>query len=628
MRSTLFYSVLASGITSVLGDASISTFPNSLALASNFDPIKAAYWTGLPHHRRTPFSVSPDGSKAYIAYLDSTYAKVYVQQVSLTDFTAVGDAVSVTAYEAAGLVAHNDGFALMATVNATGTANLPTDGSPIVSIIRYTNGVKSWETALNGPGVHASDGLTSTPDANGDLVYSATAGLYAGYFVVEAYTGDAAGHFGDSIQYVNDAGAIQTIAGASSTFGCSHNTGIGLEAADAAPFASICAEDQGDIWLNTATQYMSGQKIANENTTDGVSGEPMGGMSGSYSNLASIPGSTGYIFAWQSRGALDLTSNDWMGTGYTHCSPRWLNHNVAISVMTDKNTLAGSEASIIIGAAEGDTQVNWITYSATEDHQNVHIAAVNSEYSIVTYETLTSPTCQAVPLGCSGTYAGTSFQVIDSKGNKVGSAVVSTEAFVSGDIVTIGTDKVCWPYVSMTWDLSAPKDSATPVSKMSFACASLSGTTTTTTSSSAVATSVAATSVVAPVVAVIQSSSASSTTPLMAYTSSAALSSSSAAGIEISSSAPSAPVSAPLAASTEISSSASSAAASSSVAAISTPASVAAPSTTLATKTRSKTKHSHTHTHHHTHTKVSSSAAATSTAAAGGDNDDECDESD
>src|SRR4051812_22777552 len=61
MRSTLFYSVLASGITSVLSDASISTFANSLTLSASFDPIKPAYWTGLPHHRRTPFSVSPDG---------------------------------------------------------------------------------------------------------------------------------------------------------------------------------------------------------------------------------------------------------------------------------------------------------------------------------------------------------------------------------------------------------------------------------------------------------------------------------------------------------------------------------------------------------------------------------------
>jgi len=60
-----------------------------------------------------------------------------------------------------------------------------------------------------------------------------------------AYTGDASGHFGDSIQYVTDTGDIKTISGASSTFGCSHNTGIALEAADAPPFASVCAEDHG-----------------------------------------------------------------------------------------------------------------------------------------------------------------------------------------------------------------------------------------------------------------------------------------------------------------------------------------------------------------------------------------------
>ncbi|APA06979.1 hypothetical protein sscle_02g017490 [Sclerotinia sclerotiorum 1980 UF-70] len=568
MRSTLFYSVLASGITSALGDASISTFPNSLNLAASFDPIKAAYWTGLPHHRRTPFSISPDGKSAYLAYLDATYSTVHVQQVSLTDFSAVGDAISVTAYEAAGLVAQNDGFALMATVNATGTSDLPTDGSPIVSLIRYTNGKKTWETALNGPGVHASDMLTSTPDANGDLVYSAKAGLYAGYFVVEAYTTDYAGHFGDSIQYVNDDGELQVIQGASSDFGCSHNTGIGLEAADAAPFASVCAEDQGDIWLNTETQYMSGQKIANENTTNGVSGEPMGGMSGSYSNLASIPGSDGYIFAWQSRGALDLTLNAWMGTPYTQCSPRWLNHNVAISVMTDKQTLAGAQASSTVGAAEGDSQVTWITYSSTEDHQNVHIAAVNSEYSIVTYETLTSPDCQPVPMGCSGTYAGTSFQVIDNTGAKVGSAVVSTEAFVSGDIVTIGTDKVCWPYVSMTWDLSTPKDSGSPVSKMSFACATLSGNTTTASSiSSASSSSSTAANI------------ASASPAVAAVVSHAALpSSSSVAPLETPSSVPSSTVPA---------------------AVFST--SSAFPSTTLKTKTKSK----------HTKTKTKSSSTKT-----------------
>ncbi len=107
-----------------------------------------------------------------------------VQQVDTTTFAAVGTAVEITGYEAAGLVAQNDGFALMATVNATGTVDLPTGNEPIVGLIRYKNGVEAWTTMLNGPGVHASDGLTATPDANGDLVYSEASGLYAAYFVV------------------------------------------------------------------------------------------------------------------------------------------------------------------------------------------------------------------------------------------------------------------------------------------------------------------------------------------------------------------------------------------------------------------------------------------------------------
>ncbi|KUJ12145.1 uncharacterized protein LY89DRAFT_786279 [Mollisia scopiformis] len=467
-----FISLLAL-VSSTIADPIISSFPNSLTLESSFDPIKAAYWTGLPHHRRTPFSVSPDGNSAYLAYLDASYSNVVIQQVNTSTFEAVGTAVQITGYEAAGLVAQNDGFAVMVTTNATGTTDLPPTGEYVTVVVRYKDGVEAWTTALNGPGVHTSDGLTATTDANGDLVYSSAAGLYGAYFVVTAYTGNASGHFGDSIQYVDDTGALQTITGASSVFGCSHNTGIGLEAADSAPFASICAEDQGDIWLNTDTQYMSGVKIANENTTNGVSGEPMGGMSGSYSNLALFPSTTNYIFAWQSRGALDLTLNAWMGSPYTQCSPRWLNHNVAISTMSSKDTLTGAEASSTVGAAEGDDQVNWITYSSTEDHQNVHTATLNSNLSIVTWKTLTSPDSQPVPLGCSGTYAGTSFQFVDSAGAKVGAVTNSTSVFVSGDIANVGTDRVCWPYVDMVWDLSAPKASGTPVTKMSFACASV-----------------------------------------------------------------------------------------------------------------------------------------------------------
>lgn len=218
---------------------------------------------------------------------------------------------------------------------------------------------------------------------------------------------------------------------------------------------------------------MGGIKIANENATNGASGEPMGGMSGSYSNLARFTGTTNYIFAWQSRGSVNLTPDAWMGTGFTQSSPRWLVHNVAVATLSAKNKLNGPQAISTVGAAEGDTQVNWITKSSTEDHQNIHVGALNSKLSLVTWETLVSPTCKPVPLGCTGTYVGTSFQVIDSTGAKVGGVVNDKNVFVSGDMANVGTDKVCWPYVDIVWDLSRPKSSGGQVTKLSFACATL-----------------------------------------------------------------------------------------------------------------------------------------------------------
>jgi hypothetical protein len=69
----------------------------------------------------------------------------------------VGTPYSTTGYEAAGLVAQNDGFALMATINASGTANLPPDNTPIISLIKVVNGTESWRSTLNGLGINLTE---------------------------------------------------------------------------------------------------------------------------------------------------------------------------------------------------------------------------------------------------------------------------------------------------------------------------------------------------------------------------------------------------------------------------------------------------------------------------------------
>lgn len=99
--------------------------------------------------------------------------------------------------------------------------------------------------------------------------------MYGAYFVVTGYDGDTNGHFGDSIQYVDKDGVRKELP-ETSYWGCSHSVGNAIETADAPPFCTVCAEDQGASWLNTIGGGMStaGTKIFNENTTQGSAGEP------------------------------------------------------------------------------------------------------------------------------------------------------------------------------------------------------------------------------------------------------------------------------------------------------------------------------------------------------------------
>ncbi|KKY22441.1 hypothetical protein UCDDS831_g03606 [Diplodia seriata] len=504
--------------TAALTKSNLETHVDSLALDFDFGPVKEAYWTSIPHHRRTPFAVSPDGKSAYLAYLDSSETDVHVQQLDPSTFEATGTTVTVSgAKEAGGLVAHDDGFAILVNeAMPSGTTNAPPSDTPVAVLYRYTSGKQTWKTWLGGPGVHASDGLSASPDMNGDLVYSSDASMYGAYFVVTDYSGDASGHFGDSIEYVKEDGTLTTIDGASSSWGCSHNTGIAFEAADAAPFASICSEDQGAIWLNTGATGMTtaGQKISNENTTNGGSGEPMGGMSGSYSGLARFGSSSKYIFSWVSRGAKDVATNEWMGDGYTTVTNRTNNRNIAISIMSDKKTLAGEQATSTVGSADGDSQVNWVK-QGDNDCSNAHVATFGESNALVTWEEAANPSCPVIAMGCTGEFKGTFFQQVDSTGTKVGDAFSATDVYVAGDMVTMSDGRICWPYVSMTWDLStavAYDGSSATSKKMSFACMSLDGSSSSTSSagaSSAATQASSSTQAAAPVSSAVSSVAAS-----------------------------------------------------------------------------------------------------------------------
>ncbi|KAK7539725.1 uncharacterized protein J3D65DRAFT_645150 [Phyllosticta citribraziliensis] len=523
LSSALLLLSAAQSSLAALTTSNLNKHVDVLTLDNAFNPVEEAYWTGLPHHRRTPFAVSPDGKSAYLAYLDSSGTNVHVQEVSPSTFAATGTTVTVTGgKEAGGLVAHNDGFALLTNevMPSSTSGETPPSDTPVAVLYRYTSGKQTWKTWLGGPNVHSdsSMGLSCSPDLNGDLVYSEESKTYGAYFVVTNYQGDASGHYGDNLLYVTSEGKLDESIEGTSSWGCSHNTGIALEAADATPYAS------GYVALNSGNGGMDttvATKISNENVTNGATNEALGGMSGSYSGLARFGSSTKYILTWVSRGATDLTAYDWMGDGYVSSVNRTIARRVAIALMSDKKTLNGEAATSEVGAKSGDSQINWIVpESNTNDCSNAHVATFGESNALLTWEEASNPQCNFIAMGCAGTFEGTKFQEIDSTGATVGDAITVKDTYVAGDMVTMSDGRICWPYVSMTWDLSdsvmALGLSSKTTKKMSFACMSSSSSSSSNSTAGASSASSSAAVASSTTAALAVASSAAATTPSVA----------------------------------------------------------------------------------------------------------------
>lgn len=104
------------------------------------------------------------------------------------------------------------------------------------------------------------------------------------------------------------------------------------------------------------------------------------------------------------------------------------------------------------------------------------MAAFDGENVLVTWEEIAEPQCEFIAMGCRGAFTGAFYQLV-ANGTKVGEPLKVTDTFVAGDMVTMADGRICWPYVSMQWDLSQPVPyggSTETADKLSFACMNLS----------------------------------------------------------------------------------------------------------------------------------------------------------
>ena len=224
--------------------------------------------------------------------------------------------------EAGGLVAHNDGLALLTRVADTNKWK-----DTAAALVRYKNGKQAFRTKLTG----AASNDTS-PVLDGQLAWNGK--KYGAYFVVHGAGGFADGHYGDKLAYVGANGAKQS---GGWGWGCSHNEGIALHPESTGAFTSFCFDDwRSGLFVSTGIAAPDNAPVVQrEECWAGYCGGTYASRTGDL-----VKSSSGrYVTAFGSRGSASAKKNpaDSSGRGWT-VKPRWKTHQVALRFLKNRST--------------------------------------------------------------------------------------------------------------------------------------------------------------------------------------------------------------------------------------------------------------------------------------------------
>ena len=280
----------------------------TVSLSAKFPYLSAGY-NNTPEWTRTTTAVAPNGTLR-VAWPAS-------DGIHVTPLTAAGkrsgaDTVVKGTKEVGGLVAHNDGFALLTRVADSNKWN-----DTAAAIIRYKGATKAFTTKLTGDSSN-----DTSPGLDGQLTWNGT--KYGAYFVVHGAGGFADGHYGDKLSYISAKG--KKLSGGWS-WGCSHNEGIALHAEKTGAFTSLCFDDwRSGLFVSTKIAAPDNAPVVQrEQCWAGYCGGTFAGRTGEI-----VKSSTGrYATAFASRGAASAKKNpdDSSGRGWT-VKPKTSTHQV------------------------------------------------------------------------------------------------------------------------------------------------------------------------------------------------------------------------------------------------------------------------------------------------------------
>jgi hypothetical protein len=408
-----WYATAGASTTTAASGSGLAVSTTSVSLPAKFPYLSAGYnntreWT------RTATAVAPNGTLR-VAWPASD--GVHVTPLTPAGKRSGADTVVKGAKEVGGLVAHNDGFALLTRVADTNKWH-----DTAAALVRYTGGKQTFRTRLTGTSSH-----DTSPTLDGQLTWNGT--KYGAYFVVHGAGGFADGHYGDKLSYVSAKGA--KLSGGWG-WGCSHNEGIALHAEKSGAFTSLCFDDwRSGLFVSTGIGAPDvAPVVQREQCWAGYCGGTFPSRTGDL-----VKSSTGrYATAFASRGAASAKKNpaDSSGRGWT-VTPRTSTHQVAVAFLKNRNS--GPGKALYLSGTKGT------------EHMNVHLAPYGKDKLLLSWESLKNAKCKDGT--CTGTFAGTHLRLIDWNG-KFLSADKIVQARITGDLAVSANGTLTWAYVPVT----------------------------------------------------------------------------------------------------------------------------------------------------------------------------------
>ena len=401
-------SATASTASSSSGSLSADLSSTGLSLSASTAYLQSGY-NELPQWTRIDTEAAPNGD-VYVAWQAS--GSIHVTPLSESGKRTGSDILVGGAQEVGGLVALDNGFALL-TRKADTQSNMWNETAAY--LVRYSaSGQLLWSTKLTGTSTQ-----DTAPVLDGALRWDGT--RFGAYFVIHGAGGEASGHFGDTLIYVNANGSL--VSGGWS-WGCSHNEGIALWPLANKPFAAECYDDwRSGLFVATGIGAPDDAPVIQRaQCWAGYCGGIVGGLvqspSGQFATLFSSRGE-----ASQAKNPADSSGRGWTVTSV------WNTHQVAVDFLNSSATEPNRSSPI------------YLTDAASTDHLNPRIAPYGSSDYLVSWESVANASCNAGT--CTGKFTGTHMRIINSRGGFVTPDLVVPE-HVAGDIAVLPNGSLMW----------------------------------------------------------------------------------------------------------------------------------------------------------------------------------------